>query len=62
MPQADKTLHIVSEGAAIFILVPYLYFLLKTEIKTPLHKIIISFVIILTLLVDGYLFSKRNTW
>jgi hypothetical protein len=57
----EKNIHIITEFLAVTILVPYfLYFLYKYGNKISLlDKIFISIFIILTILIDGYLFI---TW
>jgi hypothetical protein len=58
MPQEDKTLHIVFEIIAVFILVPFFIYLLNKHNFNYIEKTMLILIIIGTLLVDGYLLFK----
>ena len=55
MAEEQRQLHIYTEFMAIFLLVPYLIYLLYKYSLSLVDRIIISVIILLTALVDGYL-------
>lgn len=54
MPQQHKSLHMITEGLAIFILAPYLLYLSLTQHLNIFHRIALIIIVILTLIIDGY--------
>lgn len=54
MPQQHKSLHMITEGLAIFVLAPYLLYLSLSQPLNMFHRIALIIIVILTLIIDGY--------
>jgi TctA family transporter len=62
MPAEQKNIHIITEALAVVVLAPYLSYLAIYHVKSNVHKFLIFLIVLTTLIVDGYLFYKRDEW
>ena len=60
MPQQEKLLHQISEGAALFLLSPYLLYLAIKMFKlgSYINGLLLILIVLATLAIDGYLLYK----
>jgi hypothetical protein len=61
MPPNDTKLHLIAEAVAVFIITPILFHIARNQTNRH-YKIFLYLLAIGTLIVDGYLLLKYESW